>query len=156
MMGYSAGTLSSPDTFSLPSHERRRRFSGWRGGVAIAIACSSFVLLVNIVCAIVLATSGSPSDGIATAYTGDCRVATRWSTGLHLLVNILGSLLLGASNYCMQRLVAPTRVEIDKAHANGKWLDIGIPSVRNLSAISRKRLTLWILLAASSIPLHFL
>jgi hypothetical protein len=53
-------------------------------------------------------------------YTGNCDVAFRWSTGLHLLINILGS--AGASNYCMQRLVAPIREEIDKAHEKGKWL----------------------------------
>ncbi|KAF2023861.1 hypothetical protein EK21DRAFT_118353 [Setomelanomma holmii] len=153
-MGYAAGTLSSANTFSLPSHEKTQRFSGWRGGVAIAIACSSFVLLINVVCAIVAAAAGSPSGGIATAYTGDCKVSSRITTGLHLLINILSSLLLGASSYCMQRLVAPTRTEIDSAHANNKWLDIGIPSVRNLSSINRKRLALWILLAVSSIPLH--
>lgn len=155
-MIYAAGTPDSPDTFSLPSHERPARFSGWRGGVVVAIACSTFVLLLNITCAIVAATAGNPHDGIATAYTGDCEVASRWTTGLHLLINVLSSLLLGASNYCMQRLVAPTRVEIDKAHTQGKWLDIGMPSFRNLSAISKKRLTFWILLALSSIPLHFL
>ena len=26
----------------------------------------------------------------------------------------------------------PTRKEIDRAHAKGDWLDIGIPSVRNI------------------------
>ncbi|KAH7088113.1 hypothetical protein FB567DRAFT_591531 [Paraphoma chrysanthemicola] len=153
-MEYVAGKLSSPDTYSLPSHERKQRISGWRGGVTFAVACSASVLLVNVICAIVAATAGQPSDGIATAYTGDCKVATRWTTGLHLLINVLSSMLLGASNYCMQRLVAPTRTEIDKAHAAGKWLDIGMPSLRNLSSISKKRLMLWILLAASSIPLH--
>jgi hypothetical protein len=156
VMSYSAGTLHSSNTFSLPSHERRTRFSGWRGGVALAILCSSFVLLLNIVCAIVAAVAGEPSKGIATAYTGDCKVASRWTTGLQLLINAVSSLLLGASNYCMQRLVAPTRKEIDDAHEKGKWLDIGIPSVRNLFSISKKRLGLWVLLAMSSIPLHFL
>jgi hypothetical protein len=155
-MGYAAGTLHSSNTFSLPSHERQTRFSGWRGGVALAILCSTFVLLLNIVCAIVAAVAGKPSNGVATAYTGDCTVASRWTTGLQLLINIVSSLLLGASNYCMQRLVAPTRKEIDDAHAKGRWLDIGMPSVRNLSSINKKRLGLWVLLAISSVPLHFL
>lgn len=155
-MGYAAGTLSSPDTFGLPSHERQLRYSGWRGGFVAAIAGVTFVLLLNITCAIVAATAGNPRDGIATAYTGDCKVASRWTTGLHLFINVLSSLLLGASSYCMQRLVAPTRGEIDKAHAKGKWLDVGVLSLRNLSSIKKTRLTLWILLALSSIPLHFL
>jgi hypothetical protein len=155
-MGYTAGTQSSPWTFSLPSHERQTRFSGWRGGVLVAVTCSAFVLLLNIVGAIVAAAAGQPSDGIATAYTGDCTVASRWITAIHLIINILSSVLLGASNYCMQRLVAPTRDEVDKAHAKRKWLDIGVPSLRNLSSINKNRLTIWVLLAMSSIPLHFL
>jgi hypothetical protein len=55
----------------------------------------------------------------------------------------------------MQRLVAPTRKEIDDAHAKRKWLDIGIPSVRNLTLINKTRVFLWLLLGLSSVPLHF-
>lgn len=55
----------------------------------------------------------------------------------------------------MQRLVAPTRQEIDDAHAKKKWLDIGMPSLRNLSAIHKGRMWLWIVLGLSSVPLHF-
>jgi hypothetical protein len=155
-MNYAPGTLSSSNTFSLPSHERQARFSGWRGGFVLAIAGSSLVLLFNIACAIVAAAAGTPQDGIATIYTGDCDVASQWSMGLHILINVLSSALLGASSYCMQRLVAPTREEIDKAHEKGKWLDVGVLSLRNLSNINKKRLTFWALLALSSIPLHFL
>jgi hypothetical protein len=76
-------------------------------------------------------------------------------TALHLLINLLSSLLLGASNYCMQRLVAPTRKEIDAVHAKRDWLDIGMPSVRNLPSINKGRTLLWVFLGLSSIPLHF-
>ncbi|KAJ4357542.1 uncharacterized protein N0V89_002118 [Didymosphaeria variabile] len=55
----------------------------------------------------------------------------------------------------MQRLVAPTRKEIDDAHSTRKWLDIGMPSVRNLASISKVRMVIWVLLGLSSIPLHF-
>ncbi|KAH8692562.1 hypothetical protein GQ44DRAFT_793138 [Phaeosphaeriaceae sp. PMI808] len=122
----------------------------------MAIIFSVFILLLNMICAIVVSISGNPSNGIATAYTGDCQVISRWTTGLHLLINVLSSILLAASNYCMQRLIAPTRSEIDKAHSKRMWLDIGVPSLRNLPIISWKRLTLWVLLAMSSIPLHLL
>lgn len=36
------------------------------------------------------------------------------------------------------------------------WLDIGVPSLRNLRRISTRRVVLWWLLALSSIPLHLL
>jgi hypothetical protein len=155
-MYYAPGTLSSSNTFSLPSHERQARYSGWRGGFVFAIVGSSLVLLFNIICAIVAAAAGKPQDGIATIYTGNCDVASRWSTGLHLLINILSSALLGASSYCMQRVVAPTCEEIDKAHEKGKWLDVGVLSMRNLPNINKRRLGSWSLLVLISIPLHFL
>ncbi len=56
----------------------------------------------------------------------------------------------------MQCLSSPTRNEIDKAHSQGIWLDIGVPSVRNLRRLSTTRIILWWLLAFSSIPLHLL
>ncbi|KAJ4286430.1 hypothetical protein N0V90_013129 [Kalmusia sp. IMI 367209] len=133
----------------------RTRFSGWRGGVVACISIAASVLLLNIVLAVIAATTWATDQGISTAYTGDCTKAARATTALHLLINLLSSLLLGASNYCMQRLVAPTRKEIDDAHAKKRWLDIGMPSVRNLASISRSRMALWLLLGLSSIPLHF-
>ncbi|KAL8848269.1 MAG: hypothetical protein Q9221_006707 [Calogaya cf. arnoldii] len=53
----------------------------------------------------------------------------------------------------MQCLGSPTREEIDRAHAKRRWLDVGVPSVRNLRNISPKRAVTWFLLAISSVPL---
>ena len=75
---------------------------------------------------------------------------------LHLGINLLSTILLGASNYTMQCLSAPTRDEINNAHQQRISCDIGIPSVRNLGRISRRRRILWWMTALSSIPLHFL
>ena len=132
------------------------QLSGWRGGIVSCIAVSSAVLLLNIILLILATAAWNPKHGIATSYTGDCKTAGRLTTATHLFINVLSSLLLGASNYCMQRLVAPTRKEVDKAHAKKKWLDIGIPSVRNLFHIGKWRVVLWLFLAASSVPLHLL
>ncbi|KAL9626699.1 MAG: hypothetical protein Q9164_007815 [Protoblastenia rupestris] len=65
-------------------------------------------------------------------------------------------MLLSSSNYCMQILSAPTRKEIDNAHARRKWLDIGVPSVRNLKNVARKKVVMWWLLGLSSLPLHLM
>lgn len=96
------------------------------------------------------------SDGILSLYSGSCDVVKRTDTIVHIIVNVLSTLLLGASNGCMQLLLAPTRAEIDRAHEKQIWLDIGVPSFRNLRHISGRRVCLWSLLALSSIPLHFL
>lgn len=54
--------------------------------------------------------------------------------------------------YC---LTSPTREEVDKAHAKGRWLDIGVMSVKNMMAVSKKRVGLFLLLGLSSPPLQF-
>ncbi len=135
---------------------RKIRFSGWRGGLIAATTVLGFVLTLNVVVSIIAAVKWKSQDNIATAFTGDCALASRWVTALHLIVNALSTLLLGASNYCIQRLVAPTRGEVDKAHAQNKWLDIGRPSIKNLTSINSRRLLLIIFLAATSFPIHLL
>lgn len=73
-----------------------------------------------------------------------------------MLINILSTILLGASNYCMQRISAPTRKDIDSARAQGKMVDIGVLSIRNLLRIGGKRRILYTVLTLSSLPLHLL
>lgn len=91
-----------------------------------------------------------------TAYEGSCDVAGNWSFALHILINGLSSILLSASNNSMQCATAPTRTECNRAHARGDWLDIGVPSVRNLFKIAWQRRIMWALLASTSLPIHLL
>lgn len=114
------------------------------------------MLLTNVIFAIWGSVSRTLSEGNGDLYVGDCQVVNRQNMGIHVLINALSSLLLSASNYTMQCVSAPTRKECDKAHAKGDWLDIGVPGVRNLARISRRRRVLWALLAVSSIPIHLL
>ncbi|KAK3709242.1 hypothetical protein LTR37_010980 [Vermiconidia calcicola] len=50
----------------------------------------------------------------------------------------------------------PTRKEIDRAHAKGDWLDIGIPSVRNIMGKGLMEAGSLMVLASSSKPIHLL
>lgn len=95
-------------------------------------------------------------DGIATIKDGKCSGTKRESVFLHLGINILGTQLLGASNYTMQCLSSPTREEVNKAHRQRVPLDIGIPSLTNLRRLSWPSILLWGLLALSSLPLHLM
>ncbi|KAL1595278.1 hypothetical protein SLS60_009968 [Paraconiothyrium brasiliense] len=54
----------------------------------------------------------------------------------------------------MQCLSAPTRKELDQAHARQSYLDIGVLSPRNLKYISKNRRVRWLILGLSTIPLH--
>ena len=122
-------------------------------------ACSAVafsVLLTNIAATVYFKLRWNSIGGLGTIYRGDCSQSHRLNSGLHIIINVLSTILLAASNLCMQLLAAPTRQEIDKAHKSHVWLDIGVPSFRNLKHISKRRSTAIFLLALSSIPLYFL
>jgi hypothetical protein len=124
----------------------------------LMFACLSSltVLLVNLAVTIYAMVRYKGTRAVVPVYEGDCDWVKNVDTGLHILINILSTALLGASNLCMQLLAAPTREEIDEAHRRNKWLDIGVPSFRNLLRIKRQRVVIWVCLVLSSIPLHFM
>lgn len=138
-------------------HDRLREpwFTGWRMGVLIGCIMTSAVLCINIVLLLFGAISnGGYRDGVVDLVFGDDRTVARWNTGLHLLINVFGSCLLAASNYTIQVISSPTREEIDKVHAQGSWLAVGLLSPRNWKRIARKRVLLAVALGLSSVPLH--
>jgi hypothetical protein len=128
------------------------RFTGWRFGALHFGAWAIIVFLINLIVTI----WGSTARRSGILLEGDCDRIEVLNTGLHVFINVLSTILLSGSNYCMQCLSAPTRDEVDKAHARRKWLDIGIPSLRNVKHLSWQRVALWILLALTSLPLHLL
>ena len=125
-------------------------------GVTFCALTAATVLIVNVMLTIIASIKYGLHAGFGTLLDGSCRTTRNLNLWLHLATNVLSTLLLGASNYCMQCLASPTREEIDKAHDQQVWLDIGIPSVRNLLRIAPSRRVLWCLFAASTIPLHLL
>ena len=130
---------------------------GWRMGITLCAATASTVFMINLVLTVwALSRYGFKKGGIGTIQEGSCKMTKRLSLWLHLIINILSTLLLGASNYTMQCLASPTREEVDRAHRQNKWLDIGVPSIRNLTRISSDRKILWWLLVISGVPLHLL
>ena len=131
-----------------------RKVNGYHFGVMCCAWTSAVVLIINLTATLWSINKFGITDGLGTFQVGDCGSTSRIGFWLHLIINGLSTLLLGASNYSMQCLAFPTRSEIDKAHRKCIWLDIGTPSVRNLRWISWSRIGLWWVLAVSSIPLH--
>lgn len=129
---------------------------GYHMGVVGGTLAAATVLLLNLFLTIGVAAKHEFQGGFGILQQGDCDETKRLDLWLHLLINVLGTLLLGASNYGMQCLSAPTREELDAAHLQGKWMDIGVPSIRNLASIAPWRKVLWSLLLLSSVPLHLL
>ena len=56
-----------------------------------------------------------------------------WIAGYTLALTSLRTILIGASNYNMQRFTSPTRREVDSIHSKGLWLDVGVPPIELLS-----------------------
>ena len=143
-----------------PSDSKAKTFTAWRskrGRVLWFCALvAGIVFLINVVVTILFRIEWKATGGFGVIYQGECSNSKRINSGLHIVINILSTALLAASNLCMQLLAAPTRKEIDEAHSKFRWLDIGVPSFRNLSSISSKRRTIVFILVISSVPLHFL
>lgn len=116
------------------------------------------VLVANIVVSIVGVTEYNVdvTGTIGTLYMGKCDVAQKFSLWFHLLIDVLSTLLLGASNYAMQLLCSPTRKDVDEAHRRGISLDIGISSIRNLRHVGRKKAIMCWMLGFCSTCLHLL
>lgn len=152
---------SNPSLSSLKlstHHDSKRR---WVRGVLICTYAAFGVLIVNIILTIVAAAvavagHGQRTMSSATIYKGSCDRTKEWTTGLHLLINVLSTIVLGASSYCMQCLTAPSRADVDRAHGKRVWLDIGVASVRNLAWADWPRLTLWLVLLVTSLPIHLM
>ncbi|KAJ5929587.1 hypothetical protein N7454_006537 [Penicillium verhagenii] len=136
------------------------RFEGWKFTLFLVSTTSLVILFINVGFLLYCLTNPKhdpiqlyPVEDQAfylknyfstTIYEGDC-AKVHLSTGL-----------LSASNYRMQCLAATTRQNIDEAHRKGQWLDIGVPSARNLFRVSVKRSLLWFCLAISSLQFHLL
>ncbi|CAG8976038.1 hypothetical protein HYALB_00010319, partial [Hymenoscyphus albidus] len=129
------------------------KYSGWRGGILIASCATFIVLLLNTTFAIFGLVVSKSEMKVGTLMNGDCGRIGSIDTWLHIIINIAGTCLQAASNFTMQCIGSPTRTEIDSAHARGKYRDIGLQSLRNLTSIRKK--LLYGLLVLSSLPLHF-
>ncbi|KAL2823960.1 hypothetical protein BJY01DRAFT_169418 [Aspergillus pseudoustus] len=140
-----------------PNHAR-----AWIKGVVICSWVMGSVLAVNIILTIIAAglaygANDAHNFSFASMYKGKCSTAKNWSTGMHLVINILSTLMLGASNYCMQCLASPSRSAVDEAHSKRIWVRIGVPNIWNLLRRQRGRRQLlgWVLLITSA-PIHLI
>lgn len=142
----------NPEARTWRSRRNRRKAVLWT-----CFATAGFICIINFVLfGVARFKFKGISDDVVTLYQGNCASVRWWDRGIHVIINILGTLLLGASNLTLQLIAAPTRTEVDNAHSKGIWLDIGVPSLKNLLKISRTSLLIWCCLAISSLPIHFL
>lgn len=152
----SLGVLSPFFPAADPRASESRKSKPWYSGqdsvLRLGLVIAIIVFLINLTTLLIFRVK-FPSS---TIYRGDCRKVTVATSVLHAAINLLSTVLLATSSKSMQVLAAPTRDEVDKAHSRFVWLDIGVPSMRNVRYISKSRVFMWWLLGFSSLPLHFL
>lgn len=143
----------------------RRYFTGWRTGALIAACGAISCFAINLAALVLIRSHGSlqtddssaeMSTNLYELFVGNCDKVHQMSLWCHLAINVLSTLLISGSSYCMQCLCAPNRKEVDAAHLKRKYVDIGVLSFRNLQNVARHRFVLWVLLAVTSVPLHLL
>lgn len=137
--------------------DQSRVFSqkGWRRAAAINVSLAYICTLVLLICLLISVSQKESSLILPTIlFEGPCTTSSTLSLVLHLLVNIVSGAMLASSSFFMQVLSAPSRDEIDRAHAWLRSLDIGVPSVNNLWHMSWFKLISWFIFFCSSIPIH--
>ncbi|KAK4494735.1 hypothetical protein PRZ48_014091 [Zasmidium cellare] len=121
------------DEQEVKVEERRRDpHTKWKTTLGVGAGLATVVLATNIGVLVWAGSSSTDGEGSAAVYQGPCYLVGRATVAAELVVNILSTLLLGASNYAAQLLTAPTRKDLDRQHARGNWLDVGVSSVRNM------------------------
>lgn len=152
----------NPDIHPTPKPQwycRLNSSTGWRKGLLFSIVLATVVLILNTSLLVVALRFGSEhTEGVSLVTQASCATTKRQSLWMHLGINILSTMLLGASGYTMQVLGSPTRRDVEWAHEKGDWLEIGSPGWRNLRGhrIGWKRVLVYGGLMASSLPLHLL
>lgn len=151
-------TAQRQNTFASEYEQLRDRLfnRGWKGGLIRCAIFSTVLWLLMIIAYIYLYSRSETERGSGVIMTGSCSVVSRANTIIHAALNIVTTLMLGASTYAMESLCCPTREEVDAAHAKKLWLGIGGLSLRNFRFISKSRSVLWVVLWITSIPLHLL
>ncbi|KAI1099322.1 hypothetical protein F4804DRAFT_337336 [Jackrogersella minutella] len=134
----------------------RIRWSQRNRALLIQIALVVIILTTNLTLTIYTRLRYPSKKGIGLIYQGDCDTIGKLDQWIHLLINVLSTGILSASNYCIQLQASPTRDDIDRAHREHKWLDIGVPSLRNFGYIGKWRRLCWILLAFCALPFHLM
>lgn len=139
------------DSLGLP----RFPSDGWRKTAVVNTIIVGLFVIANF-STLIWSISKSGVLGTNVFSQGDCDEISRLNTFLHLLLNIASSLIIASSNFFMQVLNSPTRAEVDRAHARQHWLDIGVPSLRNVLNVSPYKSLAWALFSLSSLPIHLL
>jgi hypothetical protein len=135
---------------------KQKYFGGIKRTLRAFTIVAFIVLFVNVLWLIYAKAKYGIVDGYGTIRKGECSEVKKLNTWLHLVINILSTLLLTGSNAFMACYSCPSREEVDKAHFKCRSLHIGVLSFGNLRWIAKRKSFVVFLLALSSVPFHLL
>lgn len=87
----------------------RRWRSGWKFMLSLTSGACVLVLLFNTGLLLWAVARDRVKEKRGVLFEGDCDYVARLNTGLHLLINVFSTILLGASNYGMVYAIVPGR-----------------------------------------------
>ena len=99
---HEGGHMQGDKPHSLERSRTKRRPQGWRFGVMCCAISTSIVCLLNFAVTVWGLKHQGSKRGVI--FEGDCEKVQRINTVSHLFINVLGTILLSSSNYCMQCL----------------------------------------------------
>ncbi|KAM7218192.1 hypothetical protein V8F06_006483 [Rhypophila decipiens] len=135
------------------------RLQGWQGALKMLCVLSWVLVIPNLVISSVLSARGGLQEWVPTTVMikqGNCDDIGRDDLWIHLAMNIVTTVLMAATNFAMQAWTSPTRADVDRIHAQGKTVDIGVLSLRNILSgrIRLKRLLVGCFMLIVALPLH--
>ncbi|PHH50231.1 hypothetical protein CFIMG_005867RA [Ceratocystis fimbriata CBS 114723] len=123
--------------------------SGWRATLLLNLGVTFTILMLLVAVFIAVITRTNSLTKRDALFTGACENVENIGYGLHVVTSAMTIAILAIGNYTFQVLSSPTRAEVVAAHEKKWWLDIGIPSVRNLGYISSGRVVIIVSLLLS-------
>lgn len=124
---------TKPNLFKTLPQEPRSKQSGWKITATWGCGLAVSVPVLNI--ALLCQSHSKPrsASNNIVLFSGNCDQSKKFGTISHLFINILSTLLLGASNYSIQVLCAPTREDVDDAHSRGKSVRYAVVAIQLIS-----------------------
>ncbi|KAK3377448.1 hypothetical protein B0H63DRAFT_451333 [Podospora didyma] len=128
--------------------------TGWR---RTAVINTILIGLLSLLLLGLLMWSSIKAGGIEKVhifFEGYCASSRQRNFAVHFLLNSLSTGIIASSNFFMQVLNSPSRIEADKAHEKEKYVEIGVPSIKNFPHVARLKTMLWVGFCLSSVPIH--
>jgi hypothetical protein len=141
---------------SAQNAPKKRSLIGYKRGLIGYAIATAIIFLFNIIWLIYARVEHGINGGTGTIRRGRCDAVEKLDSDLHLVINILSTIVLTASTTFMALAYSPSRAEVDIAHKKMECLSVGVLGFRNLWHVSWTKALLYLLLMLTSAPFHLL